>query len=154
MQHLGNTFRGVCRDLSVLPNILNGVRFLQPFPLKLWYHPDVLLLWERGWPAIMQSNTARSGGGMTPTLCFWMFPALCGVFYWEILAKDTWRPLQEAQGEGVERRDAGTGTVVWAGEQELLTKQGLRHHCTHTPGQGNSSLSYHHVLHRACRKHT
>lgn len=50
-----------------------------------------------------------------------------------------------------ERRDAGRGTLVWAGEQELLPKQGLRH-CTHTPGQGNSSLPYHHVLHRACKK--
>lgn len=164
MQYLGNTSRGVCRDLSVLPNILNGARFLQSFPTKLWYHSDVLLpwggrLWERGWPDTMRSTAAGSGGGMMFTPCFWMFPPLCRMFCWEMLAKGTWRSLQEAQGgmvreEGCrERKDAGRGTVVWAGEQELLPKQGLRH-CTHTPGRGNSSLSYHPVLCRACKKHT
>lgn len=119
MQYLGNTSRGVCRDLSVLPNILNGARFLQSFPMKLWYHPDVLLswggrLWERGWPDTLWSNTAGSGGGMMLTPCFWMFPLLCRMFYWEMLAKGTWRPLQEAQGgmareEGCREKYSGAG---------------------------------------------
>lgn len=94
MQHLGNTSGEVCRHLSVLPNILKRVRFLQSFAMKLWYHPDVPLswggrLWERGWPDTMQSNTAGSEGGMMLTPCFWMFPELCRIFYWEMLAKGT-----------------------------------------------------------------
>lgn len=87
--------------------------------MKLWYHPDVALpwgarLWERGWPDTMRSNTAESGGGMMLTPCFWMFPALCRMFCWEMLAKGTWRPLQEAQGamvrvEGCRERYSGMG---------------------------------------------
>lgn len=39
-----------------------------------------------------------------PTSCFWIFPGLCKMFYWEMLAKGIWRPLQEAQG-GMEREE-------------------------------------------------
>lgn len=113
--HLGNTSRGVCSDLSGLPNILNWARFLQSSPRKLWYLPDVPLPWgpglrERGWPATTCFNTAERKGKTMLSLCFWMFPALSRKFCWEILAKATGDLCRRHREEGCRERFSGMAT--------------------------------------------